>query len=303
MLEPLFGVSINPLAKNFEDAFRIAQIADESGLDLVGMQDHPYNGSFMDTWTLLSALGAHTHRVHLMVNVANLPLRHPAMLAKAAATLDIITRGRIELGVGAGYFWDGVESFGGPRRKPKEAVEALEESIKIIKIFFNAESDSSTLNFTGKHYTLKNAQAGPKPYHPIRIWVGGYGRRMLKIAGELADGITVSLPFLPPEKLPEAVNMVRESALKSGRNPQTIRVNYNFGGIILEDDAKSQSTPKIDNVIVASVNEWVNTLRRLRALGVDSFSFGPAGADKIGQIKLYAEQVVPKVREILDHQS
>src|SRR2546429_1738425 len=111
--EPLFGININPNAGGARLAFDMARFADQSGINLIGIQDHPYNGGFLDTWTLLSALGAVTSNVRLFPNVANLPLRPPAMLAKAAASLDIITGGRVELGLGAGAFWEGVVAYGG----------------------------------------------------------------------------------------------------------------------------------------------------------------------------------------------
>src|SRR5579859_3455616 len=107
---PLFGISLAPWARDAEQIVETARLADTLGLDLIGIQDHPYNGGFLDTWTLLSALGAVTSNVRLFPNVANLPLRPPAMLAKAAATLDIITNGRVELGLGAGGFWEGIAS-------------------------------------------------------------------------------------------------------------------------------------------------------------------------------------------------
>lgn len=261
------------------------------------MQDHPYNGSFMDTWTLLAALGARTERVHLMVNVANLPLRHPAMLAKAAATLDLITQGRVKLGVGAGAFWDGIESFGGVRRTPKEAVEAFEEGMRIIRLFLSPETQ--TVSFAGKHYVLKGAQAGPKPKHPIRLWVGGYGERMLRIAGELADGITVSLPYLPPERLPVKVEAFKRSAQRHGRDPAKVFVNYNLGGLIVGSKEERPILSATEGVIVGTVDEWVETLVKLGGLGANSFNFWPAGPDKLGQTRLFAERVVPEAREAL----
>jgi len=85
---PLFGLNIDPSANNLQLAYNLAQIADSTRLDFLGIQDHPYNGRFLDTWTLLTALGSHTQHVRLLPNVLNLPLRPPALLAKAAATLD-----------------------------------------------------------------------------------------------------------------------------------------------------------------------------------------------------------------------
>lgn len=97
--EPVFGLSITP--DNVERAFTLARTANEVGLDIIGVQDHPYNGTFLDTWTLISALARLTKKIRYFTDVSDLPMRPPAMLAKASATLDIITKGRVELGVGA----------------------------------------------------------------------------------------------------------------------------------------------------------------------------------------------------------
>ena len=91
------------------------------GLDLVTFQDHPYQGRFLDTWTLLSFVAAQTSNVRVAPNVANLPLRPPVVLARSVASLDILSRGRVELGLGAGAFWDGIAAVGGPRLTPGQS--------------------------------------------------------------------------------------------------------------------------------------------------------------------------------------
>ena len=112
----------------------LAQLADVTGLDLVSVQDHPYQGRHLDTWTLLSVIAARTSAVRVAPNVANLPLRHPVVLARSAATLDLLSGGRVELGLGAGAFWDGDRRA---RRTPSlrrgEAVDALVEAIGVIR--------------------------------------------------------------------------------------------------------------------------------------------------------------------------
>src|SRR6187551_3991010 len=104
-----FGAFITPAAADPQVPVLLSQAAEASGLDLVTIQDHPYQPAFLDTWTLLSNLAARTQRVRLVPNVANLPLRHPAVLAQSAASLDILSDGRVELGLGAGSFWDAIE--------------------------------------------------------------------------------------------------------------------------------------------------------------------------------------------------
>ena len=86
--------------------------ADEGGIDLVGIQDHPYQWRYVDTWTLIAWLAARTERIRFFPDVANLPLRPPAVLAKAAASLDVLSGGRVELGLGAGAFWEAIGADG-----------------------------------------------------------------------------------------------------------------------------------------------------------------------------------------------
>ncbi len=114
-----FGLSIVPASAEIDLARSLARRADELGLDLIGMQDHPYQWRFLDTWSLLADLLARTERVRFFPDVANLPLRGPAMIAKQAASLDALSNGRFELGLGAGAFWDAVAAMGGPRRSAR----------------------------------------------------------------------------------------------------------------------------------------------------------------------------------------
>ncbi|MEM3637298.1 MAG: LLM class flavin-dependent oxidoreductase [Conexivisphaerales archaeon] len=293
---PLFGVNINPDSRYVEDCFSIAKLADSYELDIIGVQDHPYNPLFLDTWTLLTALGMSTKNVHLLINVADMPLRYPPMLAKAAASLDLLTKGRVELGLGAGAFWEGIESFGVSRRKPSEVFRAFEEGMKIIRLLLNNKS-GEPVTFEGKYYRLKNAQFGPHPYHHVNLWVGGYGPKMLELTGRLGDGWTISLPYLPPQDIRAKKQLIEDAAKHAGRNPASIIVNYNFGGVILEDE--SQVKPSRPNVLYATIEGWVEILLNFHKLGVTSFNFWPAGEDKVEQVRLFAREVVPKLRRAL----
>jgi len=118
-----FGVFVIPEAT--DRPLQQALVADELGFDVIGVQDHPYQRRFFDTWTLLTAIAMRTERLTVFPDVANLPLRPPAMLAKAAASLDLLSGGRVELGLGAGGFWQGIKAYDGPARTPGESVSAL----------------------------------------------------------------------------------------------------------------------------------------------------------------------------------
>ena len=149
--ELLFGTFLTPAAQRPHHAVELAVVADRAGLDLVTFQDHPYQPGFLDTWTLLTYVAARTSRVRLSHNVLNLPLRPPVMLARAAASVDLLSGGRFELGLGAGRVWDAIEAMGGPRRTPGESVEALEEAITIIREVWAADKpgpSSSTASTT-----------------------------------------------------------------------------------------------------------------------------------------------------------
>lgn len=128
-----FGAFITPTAADPQRVVDLAVAAERAGLDLVTFQDHPYQPAFLDMWTLLSFVAARTRTVSLSPNVANLPLRLPAVLARAASSLDLLSGGRVELGLGAGAFWEAIAAMGGRRLAPGQAVTALEEAIAILR--------------------------------------------------------------------------------------------------------------------------------------------------------------------------
>src|SRR5690606_37587541 len=126
-----------PLAADARRVVEIARVADRAGLDLVTFQDHPYQPAFLDTSTLLAYVAAATERVRLSANVANLLLRPPAVLARAAATLDILSGGRFELGLGAGGFREAAAAMGARLLTPGQAVDALREAIGVIRAIWD----------------------------------------------------------------------------------------------------------------------------------------------------------------------
>src|SRR5215216_5486722 len=144
-----FGANADPLVDEPNHAAAVARLADTMGLDFVAIQDHPYNRRFLDTWTLLATLIPQTSRLRFFPDVVDLPLRPPAMLAKAAATLDVLSGGRVELGLGAGAFWDAIRAYGGPVRSPREAVEALEEAVQVIRLMWSGQRG---VRLEGRHY-------------------------------------------------------------------------------------------------------------------------------------------------------
>jgi alkanesulfonate monooxygenase SsuD/methylene tetrahydromethanopterin reductase-like flavin-dependent oxidoreductase (luciferase family) len=153
-----FGVFVAPAAQSADHVVALSALAEEVGYDLVTFNDHPYSPGSLDTWTLMSFVAARTGRVRLAANVLSLPLRPPAVLARAVASLDILSHGRAELGIGAGMAWDAIEAMGGRRLDPGDSVEALEEGIHVIRELWNA-GERGSARFEGKHYRLAGAGA------------------------------------------------------------------------------------------------------------------------------------------------
>src|SRR5690606_21059573 len=128
-----------------------------------------------------------TERISLAGNVLNLPLRQPAVLARSVASLDLLSHGRAELGLGAGAFWDGIKGMGGGELTPGQAVDALEEAIDVIRGICDA-GQSGGVRVDGKYHTAQGARRGPLPAHGVSIWLGALKPRMLKLIGRKADG-------------------------------------------------------------------------------------------------------------------
>jgi hemerythrin-like domain-containing protein len=281
----LFGVSLPPSARDHEALLGTAELADDLGLDVVGIQDHPYQATFLDAWTLLSYVAGRTQRIRLLPDVANIPLRPPAVLARSAAALDILSNGRVELGLGAGYFLEPIAAMGGPRRTMGENVDALDEAITVIRSLWKV---GPAVHFQGKHYSLSGARPGPAPAHPIGIWLGAYKPRMLKLTGRSADGWIPSLGYTTPEELGRLNEMIDVAAEAAGRKPSAIRRAFNVSGAFANvDSGFLQGPPRV----------WSEQLTELTLRdGISTYilSLSP-GAD--AEMRRWAEEVVPAVRE------
>jgi alkanesulfonate monooxygenase SsuD/methylene tetrahydromethanopterin reductase-like flavin-dependent oxidoreductase (luciferase family) len=281
-----FGVFLSPDAGRRGDVLAQTLAAEAAGLDLVGIQDHPYQRRFLDTWVLIGHLLARTSRIRIFPSVANLPLRPPAMMAKAAASLDLLSDGRFELGLGAGAFLDAVAGMGGPRRTPGESVEAVEEAIGVLRRAWEADG---SLRHEGRHYRL-DYKPGPPPAHPIRVWLGAYRPRMLELTGGLADGWIPSLGYLGPEDVPAAQRRIDEAARAAGRDPSDLARIYNLSGTI---SAGGPARELLDG----PVEHWIEVLAGFDAeLGFDGFILGP-GEPELEQIERFGHEVAGGVRE------
>jgi alkanesulfonate monooxygenase SsuD/methylene tetrahydromethanopterin reductase-like flavin-dependent oxidoreductase (luciferase family) len=264
-----FGVFITPVAQP-DHSLAVAVMADELGFDLIGLQDHPYQSRFLDAWTLLTAMAMRTKQIAVFPDVANVPLRPPAILAKAAASLDLLTGGRVELGLGAGGSFDAIKAIGGPMRTRGESVEALEEAIQVIRFMWSGRRG---VRFDGKYYQLAGVHTGPVPAHPIGIWLGAYKPRMLSLVGRAADGWVPSLGYVQPADLLEGNKRIDEAAVAAGRDPKAIR-----------------------RVLNAAADVSVELFTSLTVEhGMDTYVIG--GLEEPDALRWFASEVVPAVRE------
>lgn len=279
-----FGVSLAPSASELEVIFPATEAADQ-GLDFIGVQDHPYQRRFVDTMVLLQAIAVRTERLRVFPDVACLPLRPPAILANQAASIDIMSGGRFELGLGAGAFWDAIEGMGGPRRSPGEALTALEEAVDVIRLMWSGDRG---LRYEGEHYSISGIHSGPVPAHEIEIWFGVYGPKACQLLGRVADGWIPSLGRSSLEELDSRHEVIDEAAIEAGRDPAAIRRLLNIGGTITNGPS--------DGSLNGPRDQWVEKLTDLtRNHGFDTYIFWPED-DPLDQIPRFVE-VADQVRE------
>ncbi len=283
--ELAFGTFITPQNQRPEEVVALAQLTERAGLDLATFQDHPYQPAFLDTWTLLSWAAARTERLRLSPNVLNLPLRPPAVLARAAASLDLLSGGRLELGLGAGAFWDAIAAMGGRRLTPGQAVDALSESIDVIRQIWDT-GERGGVRVEGEHVHVRGAKRGPAPAHEIELWLGAYKPRMLRLTGMKGDGWLPSLAYLPREQFAAANGAIDAAAEEAGRDPRRIRRLLNIQGSFAEQDHGYLQGPP---------TQWVEQL--LELVLEHGFSTFILAGDDASAIERFGAEVAPALRE------
>ncbi|MGE5131627.1 MAG: LLM class flavin-dependent oxidoreductase [Gemmatimonadota bacterium] len=283
-----FGAFITPGAQEPRLAVALAQFAEQAGLDLATFQDHPYQPGFLDTWTLLSYAAASTQTIRLAPNVLNLPLRQPAVVARSAASLDLLSGGRFELGLGAGAFWDAIAAMGGRRLSPPQALAALAEAIGIIRGIWHP-GQPGVLRAGGEFYQVNGAKRGPAPAHDIGIWLGAYKPRMLALTGQAADGWLPSLGYIQPEQLAAGNAVIDEAAAAAGREPAAIRRLLNISGEISAGSSGFLHGPP---------GQWAEELAALAL--TDGISAFILGGDAPAVLEQFGQEIAPAVRELVD---
>lgn len=224
-----FNVRVNQYRYSYEDLLRIWQEADRLGYYSASLFDL-LTVDALECWTTLTALLAQTQRIRAVPMVLANPYRHPVLTAKMVATLDVISEGRVTLGIGAGGSRSDTTNSGLPFPSTRERCEMLEEALAIIRRLWTEHS----VNFDGKHYQISGAAVEPKPMQRPAppILVGGHGPRyVLPMIGRTADICNVgSNDTLDQHR--EYNRIIRQAAEAVGRNPDGIELTHNADCVI-----------------------------------------------------------------------
>lgn len=287
MTELSFGVGVPTSAAPGDDPAGFAQEAERLGYDFVSAADHPCGGNpSYETMTMLTWIAARTSQIKVASRVLAVPLRRPAMVAKLAASLDLLSGGRLILGLGAGYSDEEITALGGPVLSPAEKIDGLAEAIQVIR---GAWTHSGYTQH-GRHYSVHGLEMEPKPARPIPVWLGTFGPRALAVTGRLADGWIPSLGYMPVEEIPAMRRRIDAAAEAAGRRPDEIRGILNLN-IRIDPDAQSQP-----DVVTGSAKQVVSQLQDLLGLGFTGFNFIVSGPGRTANMQQIAEEVLPALR-------
>jgi F420-dependent oxidoreductase-like protein len=239
-----FGVHTGPQNCTYDELCRAWRMADENGFEWASVWDHFYPapaipdpaGSCFEAVSIMTALAAETKRVRVGCLVYCVPYRHPAVIANAAVTIDHVSGGRLELGLGCGWSEPEFAAYGIPFLPIKDRLDQLEEGVQIVRSLLTNRQTT----FAGKHYRVTDAFCEPKPVQKRpRIWIGGTGeKRLLRIAARHADAWNT--PFLAPDVFAHKNRALTEWCEKEKRDPGTVLRTINLGLGIAPDAASVQ---------------------------------------------------------------
>jgi alkanesulfonate monooxygenase SsuD/methylene tetrahydromethanopterin reductase-like flavin-dependent oxidoreductase (luciferase family) len=283
--ELIVGLGVPTSAGPGTDPVGLAQEAERLGYDFVSAADHPCGRDpTYETTAMLTWIAARTSRIKVASRVLAVPFRRPAMVAKLATSLDLLSGGRFILGLGAGYSDDEITALGGPVLSPAEKVDGLAEAIEVIRGGWT----QSGYTRHGRQHSVRALELEPRPARPIPIWLGTFGPRALAVTGRLADGWIPSLGYRPVEEFAAMRRRIDAAAEAAGRRPEDIRGVLNVGLRIDPDSARQPG------LITGSAEQVVSQLQDLAGrYGFTGFNFLIKHPDDPQRI---AEEVLPSLR-------
>ena len=283
-----------------------AHAAEAAGFSYFSVSDHivpfPAVGQpampVLDPWLALAAVATATDRIGLLTLVSNVTLHTPAQLAKAAATLDVISGGRMLLGIGSGGYRAEYEALGLPYPDAEARAEMLDETAEAVRLLW----ERPTTTFDGRHFTLRGAVLEPKPLHRPRLLIGGSGALTLRSVARHADLANFVLPG--PGRLAALIEALGRECAGAGRDPAAIEVSVLERAVLAPTGAGAEAkwealgSPERGGHrgLVGSAAEVIAQLRAYEAAGLaTAMVFFP---DRDAEsIDLFAERVMPEFRE------
>ncbi len=256
-----FGIHAGPQDCSIDDLRRLWRIADERGFHWCSVWDHLFSVSDLanpakpafEGVATMAALAAHTQRVRVGCLVFCVGYRNPGVLLKAAVTIDHLSGGRCELGLGAGWNEAEFRAFGMPFLPIKHRLDQLEETVVALRRLLDGER----VTFHGAHVHLDEALCEPRPVQErLRLWIGGQGeKRLLRMVARHADGWNV--PFLAPEVWAARNATLNVWCEKERRDPAAIVRTCNVGLAIGADDARARQQEAQLQLMFGALTEWV----------------------------------------------
>jgi F420-dependent oxidoreductase-like protein len=263
----VMGVHTGLQNTSVDELRRLWALVERLGFDWISIWDHFYSADFngyecLEAVASHAALACETERVRCGSLVYCVGYRHPAVLANAIATIDHLSGGRADIGLGAGWAFNEYEAYGIPFPSAKVRLDMLEEAARCVRMLLRDE----VADFKGEHFTLVEARCEPRPVQAeLPIWIGGGGeKRTLRIVAELADGWNV--PFISPEQLVTKLAVLHRHCDDVGRDPAEIRCAVNVGLAADEDSLRAQFGAIADftrpGVLMGSDDEIVDAIGR-----------------------------------------
>lgn len=294
----------------FDAVARQAVEAEESGFDTVLLMDHLYqlpmlgapDNAMLECYTLLAALSQRTSRVRLSALVTGNTYRNPALLAKIVTALDVVSGGRAQLGIGAGWYELEHDALGFEFGTFTDRFDKLEEALQIITGMLRGERPS----LEGQWYTVRDAINSPAPVGPIPLVIGGAGeRKTLRMAAQYADESNL---ICAPEDIPRKLQVLAEHCERLGRDRSEITVTYQTSACIAPTRAEAEREiddaiariPELGQrrggVILGGPDEVRAVYERIMATGVDGVTVNlPANGHIEGRVRLLGETLAPLI--------
>lgn len=295
----------------------VALEAERLGYDAGFVYDHfiPYygnneNGPFFEAYMLLAAIASVTKKLRVGQVVTCNSFRHPSLLAKMTSTLDAISNGRLDFGIGAGWFEKEYDSYGYRFDSARSRIEQLDESLTIIRKMWKEEKST----FKGRHYSVHNAICSPKPVqvpHPP-IMVGGAGSRLMEVVARHAT--RYNHPFGTPEVLEEKISMLKAKCEAVGRDEAEIENSVLLRVLVGKDKddvneiisrlkKKNESITEFilrssDSIAMGTPDEVSEYLKRYERIGITHFIVNFVGlSSSLEMLSTFAGMVVPRIRQ------